>query len=708
MSNNPMSAIFSPNSICVVGASSSSVKTGNFAVRSAAACGLPLYPINPSGVDEIMGYKVYARIEDIPVDQVDLFLFVIPVGAIKESLKSAIKKGCRTAVIYSAGFKEADEDGAALEAELRDMANEAGIKIIGPNTSGYLRAAAKLNATFEPQNTALLENPGKIALLCQSGGVGVIALSAMMNQGLPLGTFIALGNRMNTEFSDMLDFFADDDETDIVCMHVEGTEDLRSMYEAARRCAAKKPVIVVGGGYTEAGGKSAKSHTGTMASSVKIYQAAYQQAGVLQANSVNEMINTAKLLSIAPPPGGDRVAVLTHLAGPSTLLCDCLETGGVKLSEMSDDTKKVLVERRIIPEFVAPVNPIDLAAYGKSKPDLFVQGAEALVKDPAIDGVIAVSTSALADEYMTQFPFEEYSKVFRDAKKPAVMVWGAYYKDYYHEFKRFFDLGVAAYPTPEEAGAAYANYVKYHKLHSRDSGALADPDFCNGLKTCIQQHAGKNKGFLMEHESKEILEFAGIMTSKTLLAKTSGEAVDAARKTGYPVVLKVAAENIIHKSDIGGVILNIMDDGGVENAFDEIRGKAMKIADSGFVGVTVQPMLRQGGTEVIIGAMHDPQAGPVVMAGLGGIFVEVLKDISFRLAPVTLFEAREMLGELKGAALLDGVRGGKPVDLDALAGIIVRVSQLISGFPIDEIDLNPVICYGGKELYVADSRVAMA
>lgn len=707
MGKKSIEAVFSPRSICVVGASSSSGKTGNFAMRAAAACGVPMYPINPSGVEEIMGHKVYAKIEDIPDDNVDLFLFVIPVKAMKESLLSAIKKGCRAAVIYSAGFKEAGEDGAALEKEMRDIANEAGVRIIGPNTLGYLRAATRLNATFEPQYSDLFKEQGKITLLCQSGGVGVVSLSAMMDQGVPLGTFIALGNRMNTEFSDMLEFFADDEETDVVCMHVEGTEDVRAMYEAARRCAARKPVIVVGGGYTEAGGKSARSHTGTMASSAKIYQAAYQQAGVLQVSSINEMINAAKLLSIAPPPKGDRVAVLTHLAGPSVLTCDKLELGGVKLAELSEETKTALEERRVVPEFGAPVNPIDLAAYGKTKPELFVRGAEVLVKDPGVDGLIAVSASALADKYAPQFPIEDFGKVFKDARMPAAIVWGAYYTDYHNEFKRFFDAGVAAYPTPEEAGIAYANFVNYYKLRDRDMGASEASDFDGGLKKYIGELADQNADFLMEHESKQIMELAGIKTSKTVLAATGTEAASAARDIGYPVVLKVAAENIIHKSDMGGVKLNLKDADDVMSAFHEIREKALKIPDSGFKGVTVQPMLEPGGTEIIIGAMHDPQAGPVVMAGLGGVFVEVLKDISFRLAPVTRSEAKEMLDELKGAALLRGVRGGNAVNEDTLAELIVRVSQLISEFPITEIDLNPVICYGGEKYYAVDARVIL-
>lgn len=707
MSNKSIEAIFSPRSICVVGASSSSGKTGNFAMRSAAACGVPMYPVNPSGVEEIMGHKVYAKIEDIPDDNIDLFLFVIPVKAMKASLLSAIKKGCKAAVIYSAGFKEADENGAVLEKEMRDIANEAGVSIVGPNTLGYLRAATKLNATFEPQYSSLFEEPGKITLLCQSGGVGVISLSAMMDQGIPLGTFIALGNRMNTEFSDMLDFFADDEETGVVCMHVEGTEDVRAMYEAAKRCAAKKPVIVVGGGYTEAGGRSARSHTGTMASSAKVYQAAYQQAGVLQAGSVNEMINAAKLLSIAPPPKGDRAGILTHLAGPSVLCCDKLELGGVKMAGLSPETQRLLAENRVVPEFGAPVNPIDLAAYGKTKPQLFVKGAEILAKDDGVDGVIAVSASALADKYAPQFPIEEYGKVLKDAGLPAVAVWGAYYTDYHNEFKRFLDAGVAAYPTPEEAGAAYANYIRYYKLRDRNIDLPAAPDFDKGLNKYINERVGKGADFLMEHESKHIMELAGVKTSKTVLATTGGQAVDAARGMGYPVVLKVAAENIVHKSDMGGVKLNLRSDAEVTAAFDDIKEKALAIKDSGFIGVTVQPMLKSGGTELIIGAMRDPQAGPVVMAGLGGIFVEVLKDVAFRLAPVTAFEAKEMLSELKGAVLLCGVRGGKAVDEDILAELIVKVSQLISEFPIEEIDLNPVICYGGQDYFAVDARVVL-
>lgn len=708
MSNiSPIQALFSPNAIGVVGASSSPGKTGNFAMRSAVACGVPMYPINPSGVEEIMGHKVYAAIEDIPVENVDLFLFIIPVKALKQSLISAIGKGCRAAVIYSAGFKEAGEEGAQLEKEMRDIANVAGVKIIGPNTLGYLRAPTRLNATFEPQYSDLFKEQGDVTLLCQSGGVGVISLSAMMDQGIPLGTFVALGNRMNTEFSDMLDFFADDEYTSVVCMHVEGTEDVRAMYAAAKRCAAKKPVIVLGGGYTESGGKSAQSHTGTMASSAKVYQAAYQQAGVLQVNSVNEMINAAKMLCLNPPPKGNKVAVLTHLAGPSVLCCDKLELGGVKLAQLSLETQDALTQEHVVPEFGAPVNPIDLAAYGKTKPGLFVKGAKVLCRDPGVDGIIAVSASALADKYAPQFPIEEYGAVIRDAGMPSAMVWGAYYTDYHHEFKNFLNAGVAAYPTPEEAGIAYSNYVKYYQLKNRDMGELSEPKFDGLLNDHILSLKNDNRETLTEYESKRIIELAGIQSARTVLTKSVKETGDAADTIGYPVVLKVSADNITHKSDMGGVRLNLTCREEAEEAFDDIRTKAMAIPDSGFHGVAVQPMLPAGGIEVIIGAIQDPQAGPVVMVGLGGIFVEVLKDVSFRLAPVTANEAREMLSELKGSAAFKGIRGGKAIDEDVLSDIIVKVSHLISTQPISEIDLNPVICYGGKACIAADARVVL-
>ena len=660
-------------------------------------------------MEYILGQKVYPTIADIPDDNVDLFLFALPQEAIKSSLEKAIKKGCKAAVIFSAGFKEAGDEGARLQEEIKQLANAAGVKIVGPNTLGFLRADTKINATFEPQYSDLFEHKGKIALLMQSGGVGVIALNQMMEQGIPLGTFIALGNRMNLEFYDMLEFFENDDETAVVCMHVEGTEDVRKLYEAAARCAKKKPVIVLGGGYTEAGGKGAKSHTGTMASSSAIYRAAYQQAGVLQVSSVNEMINAAKMLLLSPEPKGRDICVLTHLAGPSVLCCDKLELGGLSLAELNDTTKAALSckENKILPDFVPADNPVDLAAYGKTDPARFVRALAVLVKDAGVGGVISISASALKDEYAAQFPVEEYGQIIAQSKVPSAVVWGAYYTDYHHEFKRFYDAGIPAYPTPEEAGEAFANYVKYYTLRDRNQGSQTAPDFDLALDEFLASQLALGSDFLQEHESKLVMEYAGIDVAKTVLAANRDKAVVAADKIGYPVVLKVAADNIIHKSDMGGVKLNLACAAEVQAAYDEIEANAQKIPNAGFKGVAVEKMLPPGGQELIIGALRDPQAGPVVMVGLGGIYVEVLKDTAFRLAPVTKNEAQEMPGELKGRALLQGVRGSKPVDEDTLAELIVKVSHLISMEAIKEIDLNPVICYGGAQYCVADARVIL-
>jgi acyl-CoA synthetase (NDP forming) len=702
-------AIFAPRSICVVGASSSSVKTGSFAMRSALASNVPVYPVNRSGVEEILGQKAYKTIEDIPDNDIDLFFLVVPPKAVIPALQSAIKKGCKAAIIHGSGYKESGEEGARIQDEIQRIADEAGIRIIGPNTIGYLRAASNLNATFEPQYSDLFKEKGKITLLMQSGGIGVLSLSEMMEQGIPLGTMIALGNRLNTDLHDMLNFFAEDPETDVICMHVEGTDNLRELYEAAERCVRKKPVLVVVGGTTDGGRKGAQSHTGTMASSANIYSAAFKQAGVIQVNSVNEMINAAKMLSVAPPPKGDKICVLTHMAGPSILCCDNLIQEGLKLSDISDNTKKRLLDENVVPaEFINPQNPVDLTAYGKEQPERFTNALRILAEDKDVDGVIGVSASALADEYAPQFLIEEFGAIAKEYSLPLAMVWCAYYSDYHHEYKRFLDAGICAYPNPNEAAAAFANFVKYYKVRDKDKGEYPKLNFDPALNEYLDSCKGRENGFLLEHESKQVMEYAGIKTASGELVNDAKSAVEEALKIGFPVVLKVAADNIVHKSDMGGVKLNLSSESEVEDAFNDIKEKALAIPNSGFRGVLVQPMLPPGGTELIVGAMQDPQAGPVIMVGLGGIYVEILKDVSFRLAPVTKMEAKEMLNELKGAAILKGVRGSEAIDESTLADIIVRVSELISTQPIEEIDLNPVICYGGSKYYAADARVIMS
>jgi acetyltransferase len=699
--------MFYPNSIAVVGASSHSDKTGNYAMRSALDSGLErIYPVNAGGKREILGKKAYPSIEDIPDNNVDLFLFVVPQQHILPGLKSAIDKGCRTAVIYTAGFREIGPAGEQQQIALRDMANEAGVKIIGPNTMGYLRSDSLINATFMPAYTRLLSDKGDIAIISQSGGVASLILNQFMEQHLPLGTLVCLGNRANVDFTDFLDYFADDPHTSIIALYVEGLEDLRQFYQAAARCALKKPVLVLCAGYTEGGQKVACSHTGSMINTGRLYQTAFKQAGLLQVNGVQELADTIKIIKMCPKPKGNRVALIAPTIGPVVLAVDILEQGGLKLAELSDISKKIIVSEKMLPSFSPVHNPIDLTAAGYYDNKMYLSMVEILARDPNVDGIVAVRASSLGDDFIPPFPRAEFKEIMQRSNKPAAFIWLAPVSED-EEFKQWMSAGVPAYPTPGRAATSFINLTRYSQIQQKTKVPGSFMGFREEVKKNIQGLIDSKQAFVLETQAKQIIELSGIKTAVAVLATNEDEAIDKAAEIGYPVALKVVAKEIIHKSDVGGVVLNLHNDEEVRLAFRQIvRNASESMANAGLQGVAVQPMLPEG-LEVIVGAVRDIEAGPVVMFGLGGIWVEALKDVSFRLAPVTPEEAKEMIKEIKGYTVIKGFRGQSAIDTDVLADLIVKISHLIDQFPIKEIELNPVIFYGESQYAVADARIIL-
>ncbi len=699
--------MFYPASIAVVGASAHPAKTGNFVMRSAIYSGLEkIYPVNAGGASEILGRKAYPSIEAIPDDSVDLFLFAVPQQHILPGLKSAVARGCRAAVIFSAGFRESGPEGERQQAAMRDLANEAGVKIIGPNTMGFFRTDSSINATFNPVYSQFFTTGGDITVLSQSGGVAALIANQFIEQHLPLGTMVCLGNRANMDFAELLGFCAEDPQTSIVALFVEGQDDLRRFYQAAAVCSSKKPVVVLGGGHTAGGRKIARSHTGSMTGSGSLYRAAFKQAGLLPVNSVQELVDTVKIIKMCPRPRGNRVAIITHTAGPAVLAADVLERGGLRLAEISQATKEKLAAANLLPSFIPPDNPVDLAMLGYLEKQRYISVMEILAEDPEVDGIIAASVSAMGDSNVEDFPVGRFKEVMQSSQKPAAFVWAAPVSRE-EEFKVWMSGGVPAYPTPERAAASYVNLARYSQIQQKAGIPAVFNGFPAELERLVHGLAGAGREFVPEHQAKQIIELAGIKTAGAVLAQNEDEAVEKAAATGYPVVLKAVAPEIVHKSDVGGVALNLKDAGEVRQAYRRIvRNTLASVPGASLQGVAVQPMLPEG-HEVIIGAVRNDEAGPVVMFGLGGIWVEVLKDVTFRLAPVTLAEAQEMIGEIKGFSAIQGLRGKVPIDTGVLADLIVKTSHLIGRLPIREIDLNPVIFYGKSQYAVADARIIL-
>ncbi|SMC25536.1 acetyltransferase [Desulfacinum hydrothermale DSM 13146] len=698
-------AMFSPRSVAVVGASTHGGKVGNFVLRSALASRVDkVYPVHAGGAQEILGRTAYPSIEAIPDDAVDLFLFAVPQQHVLKTFQAAVAKGCRGVVIFTAGFREAGEEGRRDQQRLRAMADEAGVKIIGPNTLGFFRAQSRMNATFMPVLSDLFTEPGAITLVSQSGGVAGFGAIRFVQDDLPLGTLVCLGNRANVEFADILNFCAQDPHTAVVALFIEGLDDVRCFFDAARRCAAVKPVVVLGAGYTEAGRKVARSHTGSMAGAQAVYEAAFRQAGLVQVRTIEELVDTARVLSLSPPPRGNRVGVITHTAGPAVLASDILARSGLVLADLSEATKEALVSKGVLASFMPPNNPVDLTTFGYLDRCLYVDVLDLLAEDPGVDAALAVCMSGLGDPNVDAFPTERFGQVAARSGKPAVVAWGAP-ADAHEEFGAWMRAGVAAYPTAERAAVALANLYRVSRLQERPKDPAPPPHFPQELSDLVENLRASGQAHLLEHQAKRILEGAGIRTAPTVLATGEDAAVFAAREIGYPVALKIASEDIVHKSDVGGVALHIPDEEALRRAYRRMMETVARQAPHARVeGVCVQPMV-PAGTEVIVGGIRDPQAGPVVMFGLGGIWVEALKDVAFRLAPATEADAREMMEQIQGAAVLDGLRGSPPVNKDALARLIVTVSHLMDRFSIGELDCNPVICHDDTYT-VVDARMS--
>ena len=700
-------SMFYPRAVAVVGASTHPAKTGNFVLRAALASKVEkVYPVNASGAGNVMGLQAYRSIEDIPDQNVDLFLFAVPQQSVLQGIKSAIAKGCRAAVIYTSGFREAGPGGERLQEDLKDMADAAGINIIGPNTMGFFRADSFLNATFIPVFSEIFTEPGDISVVSQSGGVGGVIANQFIEQHLSLGTLVCLGNRVNVEFADMLDYFSDDPKTSAVALFIEGVDDLGRFYHSARRCALKKPVVVLAAGNTADGRKIARSHTGSMATSAEIYRAAFKQAGLLEVNSVQELVDTMKIIRLNPMPEGNRLAIITHTAGPSILASDVLGRGGLKLADLSPETKTAIQAAKVLPDFMPVDNPVDLAAFGFTEHHRYLTTLKSLLADRNVDCTLSLCMSPMGDPNIGKFPVEEYKKLVRASNKPAAFAWLAP-ANHHEEFRLWSRAGIPAYPTSERAAGALVNLLRHAGIRPKTGDAGGFAGFGDELCAYTDRLVNTGRDFLLENEAKDLLELAGIATARARLADNEDHAVKLAEDTGYPVALKVASDKISHKSDVGGVALNLKSAGEVRHAYNSIvKAAESQFACAGLRGVTVQPMLPEG-IEVIIGGIRDTTAGPVVMFGLGGIWVEVLRDVTFRLAPVNPGEALDMIREIRGYQVIKGIRGKNAVSEDILADLIVRVSQLINLFPIREIDLNPVIFYGERQYAAADARITL-
>jgi acetate---CoA ligase (ADP-forming) len=685
-----------PNSVAVIGASRSPEKVGYAVLANLVNGGFKgaIVPVNP-GAEEILGLKCLKSLDDYE-GQIDLGIVVVAGKFVKDALRGAIDKGAKSIIVITAGFKETGAAGAAAEVELVEICHAAGVRMVGPNCLGVLNTDHAMNATFAPS----VPPKGNISVISQSGALCVAILDWAANQKLGLGKVISFGNKADLNEVDFIQALAEDKATKVIAGYLESIKEGDKFLRIAEQAAGVKPVVILKVGITQAGAKAASSHTGSLAGADIAYGAAFKRAGVIRAENFEALFDYATAFAMQPLPAGERIAIITNAGGPGIMAADAAETLGLKMVAPSKESDAKL--RTFLPTAAAFGNPVDV--IGDAEPDRYVKSLEVLQEDERIDGIIVVVTP----QNMTR-PLELAEKLgaAHQGKKPLLTVFMGG-TEVAAAKEKLMALGIPNYPSPDRAVTALRAMCDYAAWRRRPARVVTRfPVNRRRVDRIINAQARSGAAQMGEVEAKEILRAYDFNVLPGQLARTGDEAVEIAERIGYPVVLKISSPDIIHKSDFGGVRINLANAEQVRDAFDLMMVRIQRRAPNAHLRGGFVEKMGQRGREVILGMTRDPQFGPMLMFGLGGIFVEVMKDVTFHLAPITAEEAMQMLKGTRSYALLQGARGQAPVDLDAIAGALQRISQLATDYPeIKELDINPFIVGPvGIQAYVADARM---
>ncbi len=696
-----LDAFFKPKAVAIIGASTEPAKLGYTVLANVIESGYKgnIYPINPKA-SEIYGHKAYPSVLDLP-EVPDLAVIVIPYPFVPGALRECGEKGIRAVVIITAGFRESGTEGIEREREVIQIAHEYGIRIIGPNVLGIMDMFTPINATF----AAGTPPRGNIAFMSQSGALQTAIVDwALGAQDLGFSKFVSLGNKADVSEIDLMQAWADDPESKVILSYVEGVSNGAEFIRVARQVSRKKPILVLKSGVTEAGSRAVSSHTGSLAGSEQAYDAAFYQAGVLRVNSLQELFDSARAFASQPLLEGDRIAIITNAGGPGILATDTLERNGLQLARLELETVHKL--KAFLPEAAATGNPVDV--LGDARSDRYAQAIEVVAQDPNVDGMICIVTPQAMTEIAETA--NAIGKLSQQLTKPLLGVFMGEAR-----IKPGVDVlnsyNVPNYKFPEQAGAALAAMRDYRRLRDRPDPEYVSFEVDNAtVKEVFEQVRAEDRVSVGEAEARRVAEAYGLRLPANELAATADEAVEAANRIGYPVVLKIASPDILHKTDVGGVKVGLRSAQDVRDAFDLIVYRAQRyVPEARIWGCLVQEMVSMDGIEVLVGMSRDPQFGPLVTFGLGGVLVEVLKDVTFRVAPFGKQDAYEMLEEIRAASLLRGVRGRPPADTDALAETLLRINQLVTDFPeVVEMDINPLMVYEkGRGVIVLDMRLVL-
>jgi len=697
--------IFNPRSVAIIGASDEEDTVGYALIKNFVEHGFEgkVYPVNIRK-PEVLGLKAHQSVDQIP-EPIDLAVIATPAKTVPEVVEQCGRAGIKGIIIISAGFKEVGAEGKALEDKILEIKKKYGLRIIGPNCLGIIRPSVNLNATF----ISKMPKPGNIAFISQSGALGSAILDWAIHENIGFSNFVSVGSMIDVDFGDLIDYFGTDPKTRSILMYIEGITNARKFLSAARHFARTKPIIVVKAGKFSESAKAAASHTGSLTGEDNIYDAAFKRAGMVRVEEIADLFNAAEVLGMQPLPKGPNLAIITNAGGPGVMATDALIARGGKLAKLNSETMDYLDS--VLPPYWSHGNPIDI--LGDAQADRYRAVVEACLNDENVDGILIIYTSqavaepveiaqALAEvvkdrsyqnktiltSFMGRGAVEDANSILSQNSTPTYSTPEQAVKTYlymYH-YKRNLEL---IYETPEELPV--------------DASPPKRP-----ITSIIRNAAMENRELLNEAEAKKLLEYYEFPVVKTMVARTADEAFSCASQIGYPVVLKILSPQIIHKTDAGGVILDLKSETEVREAYETLIKNAKAYNPHAEIqGVTVQKMINKRGYEVILGAKTDPLFGPVILFGMGGVGVELFKDFSLGLPPLNQTLARRMMEETKVYQLLKGYRNVPPANIKLLEEIIVRFSQLLIDFPqIKEIDINPLFI-NEKDACAIDARIAI-
>ncbi len=687
--------MFAPRSIALIGATDRAGSVGRALLENLSVFPCQLWPVNTHHA-EIMGRACFSSLEAVP-ECIDLVVIATPAATIPDLIRQCVDKGVKAVVIISAGFKETGAAGMELESRILSAAKDNGLRIIGPNCLGIMVPHLGLNATFA---TAMAQ-PGRVAFLSQSGALCTAILDWSFRQNVSFSAFVSVGSMLDVGWGDLIEHFGEDEHTSSIVIYMESVGDAASFMKAARRVALKKPIVVIKVGRSSAAAKAAASHTGAMTGSDAVFDAACRSTGVLRVDTIEELFDMAEVLSKQPLPQGPNLAIVSNAGGPAALATDAFMHAGGTLATLSDETLKRL--DAALPAHWSHANPVDV--LGDADAARYAIAFRAVIEDPHVDGVLAV----LTPQSMTQAlaTADALIEAAAHTTKPIFASWmgDAAVAD---ANGRLNCAGLPTYPYPDSAARAFQHmWQRTHRLRlveeARRSAATQRPSIPE-VRRLIDEITQTGRVLLTEVESKQILAAAGIPVVETQHAATLDEAIAISNALGYPVVLKLSSYTITHKSDVGGVILNLKNSEAVSAAWHQI---AAAVPVAAFQGVSVQRMIRHGGIEFIAGCSIDPQFGPVLLLGAGGTLAELLDDKALALPPLSPLLVMDWLAEIKMARALRGIRGQPAADLPALIDALVKLGDLILAEPrIVELDINPMIATD-KGPIALDARVVI-